>query len=150
MLNADNTLANSAEVEKRHAEIKDWRKRSKKAASLITQTLDDSIVMSLDVHGNNPTLMWAQLGAEYNTITAAQRSSARTYFLMFSIGNDEAYIDVKLRYDDILRRVTAQGGMIGENDRLQTLLGALPPKFDLLREAYHTKDPAPGIQFLWG
>ena len=75
-------------------------------------------MMSLDVHGNNPTFMWAQLGADYNTITAAQRSSARTNFLMFSIGNDEAYIDVKLRYDDILRRVTAQGGMIGENDRL--------------------------------
>ena len=149
VLNADNTSANSAEVEKRHAEIKDWRKRSKKAASLITQTLDDSIVMSLDVHGNNPTLMWAQLGADYNTITAAQRSSARTDFLMFSIGNDETYIDVKLRYDDLLRKVTAQGGMIGENDRLQTLLGALPPKFDLLREAYYTKDPAPGIQFLW-
>ena len=107
VLNADNTSANSAEVEKRHAEIKDWRKRSKKAASLITQTLDDSIVMSLDVHGNNPTLMWAQLGADYNTITAAQRSSARTDFLMFSIGNDETYIDVKLRYDDLLRKVTA-------------------------------------------
>ena len=85
---------------------------------MITQTQDDSIVMSLDVHGNNPTLMWAQLGVDYNTITAAQRSLARTDFLMFSIGNDEAYIDVKLRYDDILRKVTTQGGMIGENDRL--------------------------------
>ena len=39
VLNADNTSANSAKVEKRHAEIKDWRKRSKKAASLITQTV---------------------------------------------------------------------------------------------------------------
>ena len=73
VLNPDNTSANSIEVDKRHAEIKDWRKRSKKAASLITQTLDDSIVMSLDVHKNNPTLMWAQLGADYNTITPTQR-----------------------------------------------------------------------------
>ena len=68
---------------------------------------------------------------------------------MFTIGNDESYIDVKLRYEDLLRKVTAQGGMIGENDRLQTLLGALPQKIDLLREAYYTKDPAPRIQFLW-
>ena len=30
---------NVAEIEKRHAEIKEWRKRSKKAASLITQTV---------------------------------------------------------------------------------------------------------------
>ena len=39
VLNADNTSANSVEVDKRQAEIKDWRKRSKKAASLITQTV---------------------------------------------------------------------------------------------------------------
>ena len=149
VLNPDGVAANTVAVDKRQAEIKDWRKRSKKAASLITQTLDDSIVMSLDVHGNNPTLMWAQLGATYNTITAAQRSSARTDFLMFTINNDDSFIDIKLKYDELLRKVTAQGGMIGDNDRLQTLLGALPQKFDLLREAYHTKDPAPGIQFLW-
>ena len=74
---------------------------------MITQTLDDDIVMSLDAHGNNPTLMWAQLGADYNTITATQRSSARIDFLIFSIGNDETYIDVKLRHDDLLRKVTA-------------------------------------------
>ena len=111
--------------------------------------MDDGIVMSLDVHGNNPTLMWAQFGADYNTITPAQRSSARTYFLMFRIGNDESYIDIKLRYDELLRKVTVQGGMIGDNDRLQTLLGALPEKIDLLREAYFTKDLALGIQFLW-
>ena len=47
-----------------------WKsRRSKKAASLITQTEDDTIVMSLDVHGNNLVLMWAQLGADYNTLT---------------------------------------------------------------------------------
>ena len=118
VLNPDGVAANTVVVDKRQAEIKDWRKRSKKAASLITQTLDDSIVMSLDVHGNNPTLMWAQLGATYNTITAAQRSSARTYFLMFTISNDDSFIDIKLKYDELLRKVTAQGGMIGDNDRL--------------------------------
>ena len=67
------------------------------------QTMDDSIVMSLDVHGNNPTLIWAQLGADYNTVTPAQRSSARTEFLTFMIGNDESYIYIKLRYDELLR-----------------------------------------------
>ena len=59
VLDAANDPVNTVEVEKRHLEIKEWRKRSKKAASLITQTVDDSIVMSLDVHGNNLVLMWA-------------------------------------------------------------------------------------------
>ena len=63
------------------------------------------------------------------------------------IGNDEFYIDIKLRYDELLREVIVQGGMIGANDRLQTLLGALPEKIDLLREAYFTQTP--GIQYLW-
>ena len=103
---ADNAPANSAEVEKRHVEIKDWRKRSKKAASLLTQTVDDSIVMSLDVHGNNPVPIWAQLGADYNTVTPAQRLSARTEFLTFTISEDESYLTIKQRYIELLRRVT--------------------------------------------
>ena len=57
VLNADNTSANSAEVDKRKTEMKDWQKRSKRAASMITQMMDDNIVMGLDVHGNNPVLM---------------------------------------------------------------------------------------------
>ena len=149
VLNTDGTSQNSEEVEKRHVEIKDWRKRANKAASLITQTLDDSIVMSLDVHANNPVLMWAQLSADYNTVTPAQRSSARTDFLNFVIGDEELYIDIKLRYDELLRKVTVQGGMIGDNDRLQTLLGALPRKFDNLRESYFAQLAPPGIQYLW-
>ena len=72
------------------------------------QTVDDSIVMSLDVHGNNPTLIWAQLGADYNTVTPAQRSSARIDFLTFVISNEEPYIVIKLRYDELLRKVTVR------------------------------------------
>ena len=55
---ADDAPENKVEVDIRLAEIKDYRKRSKKAASLIIQTIDDSIVMSLDVHGRDPVLMW--------------------------------------------------------------------------------------------
>ena len=55
-LQRPNTV-HTAEVEKRHLEIKEWRKRSKKAATLVTQIVDDSIVMSLDVHGKNPVLI---------------------------------------------------------------------------------------------
>ena len=65
------------------------------------------------------------------------------------IGNDESYIDIKLRYHELLRKVTVQGGMIGANDRLQTLLRSLPEKFDLLRESYFARTPAPGIQYIW-
>ena len=61
------------------------------------------------------------------------------------IGNDESYIDIKLRYHELLRKVTVQGGMIGANDRLQTLLGSLLEKIDLLRESYFAQTPAPRI-----
>ena len=109
VLDAANNPVNTAEVEKRHLEIKEWRKRSKKAASLITQTVDDNIVMSLDVHGNNPVLMWAQLGADYNTLTPAQRSSARTEFLTFVISGDESFLTIKLRYNELLRKGDSTG-----------------------------------------
>ena len=56
--------------------------------------MDDTIVMSLDVHGNNPVLMWVQLGADYNTVTPAQRSLARTEFLTFIISGDESYLTI--------------------------------------------------------
>ena len=61
------------------------------------------------------------------------------------IGNDKSYIDIKLRYDELLRKVTVQGGMIGANDRLQTLLGSLLEKIDLLRESYFAQTRAPRI-----
>ena len=46
MEDADNqdNRDNRAKVGKRQTDIRDFRKRMKKAASLITQTLDDSIV----------------------------------------------------------------------------------------------------------
>ena len=41
----------------RAQEIRDWKRRFKKAASLITQSLDDSLVRILRVHNKNPLLM---------------------------------------------------------------------------------------------
>ena len=111
--------------------------------------MDDSIVMSLDVHGNNPVLIWAQLGADYNTVTPAQRLSARTEFLSFTISEDESYLTIKQRYNELLRRVTVQNGIINADDRLQTLLGALPKKYDVLRETYFAQTQAPTIDFVW-
>ena len=76
-------------------EIKDFKKRSKKATSLITQSIDDSIVMSLDVHVRNRVHMWAQFIDDYNTITEAQRSAARKGFLNFFIIEGENFLDIK-------------------------------------------------------
>ena len=76
---------NRAEVLVPETEIKEWKKIAQKAASPITQTVDDSIVISLDVHHKNPCLMWANRAAGYNTVTPAIRSMARKEFLNFSI-----------------------------------------------------------------
>ena len=41
----------------RLAEIKDWKRRFRKAASLITSSVDDCMVEMLDVHNKNPILI---------------------------------------------------------------------------------------------
>ena len=118
----DDPADNKSEVVAREIEIKDWRKRSKKVASLITQTVDDTIVMSLDVHNRNPFLMWAQLASDYNTVTPAQRSTARKDFLNFSIAEDETHLEIKQKFNELLRRITGQRGVVSTADQLQTLL----------------------------
>lgn len=141
--------ANQRAIDKRELEIKDFKKRSKRAASLITQTLDDSLVMSLEVHGRDPVAMWDQLAADYNTVTPAQRNAARLNFLTFTILEEETHLEIKQRYNELLRVVMVQGGTIDAADRLQTLLNALPSKFDMLLESYYSQTPPPGIDYLW-
>ena len=75
-------------------EIKDSKKRSKKVAYLITHTIDDNIVMRLDVHERNPVHMWAQLDDDCNTVTLAQRSTVRKEFLNLFITKDETLLDI--------------------------------------------------------
>ena len=78
----------------RQAEIKAFRKRAKKAASLITQIVHDSIVMSLDVHQRDPALMWTQLVNDCNTVTPAQLSLARINFLNLEISEEESQLEI--------------------------------------------------------
>lgn len=68
---AHNALANGLAVGQREPEMKDFQKRSKKAASLITKMIDCSIVMSLDMHGKNYVAMWNMLAANFNIGTLA-------------------------------------------------------------------------------
>ena len=140
---------NDEAVEKRQVEIKAFRKRAKKAASLITQTVDDSIVMSLDVHQRDPALMWEQLANDYNTVTPAQLSTARRNFLNFEISEEESYLEIKQRYNELLRKLIVQKGTMSVEDRLDTLLGALPEKYDILRETFFAQTEAPTIDFIW-
>ena len=145
----DGVQENKPQVDARLAEIKDFRKRSKKAASLITQTLDDTIVMSLDVHGRDPVLMWNQIDADYNNVTPAQKTAARKEFLMFEVSEEETYLEIKLRYNELIRKIIVQGGAINEEDRLETLLTSLPKKYDHLKESYYAQPDAPGIDYIW-
>ena len=58
------TTADVIAIATRRDEIKDWKKRLKKAASLITQSVDDGIVQTLSVHGKDPKLIWDALSAD--------------------------------------------------------------------------------------
>ena len=80
---------------------------------------------------------------DYNTITPAQWSLARKYFLNFNITKDETFLVIKQKTNELLRKIIGQGGVVSVADRLQTVLGALPKKSDMLRESYFAQTPAP-------
>ena len=55
---------------------------------------------------------------------------------------------MKQRFNELLREVGGQNGVVSAEDQLQTLLGSLPAKFDILRETYFSMTPAPNINYL--
>ena len=101
------------------------------------------------VHHKNPVLIWVQLAADFNTITPAQLSLARRDFLNFAIPEDEPYLTSKQNFNDLLRRDSAQGGVMSPDDRIQTLLGSLPERFDTIRETFFAQRPLPTIEYIW-
>ena len=107
-----------ADIATRVLEIKDWRRRFKKAASLITQSVDDSLVQMLNVHNKNPILIWAALASDFNTITPAQQSLARQDFQNFVITEDETHLEIKQNFKELLRKVVAQNGTVSVADQL--------------------------------
>ena len=143
------TVAEAQLIAVRFKEIREFKKRYKKATSLITQSVDDGIVQTLSVHNKDPKLIWDSLAADYNTVTPAQLSLARQDFLNFRVTESETYLEIKQRFDDLIRRVVQQNGTVTADDQLQTLLGSLPAKFDILRESYFSVEPAPNISYLW-
>ena len=133
----------------RAAEIKDWKRRFRKAASMITQSVDDSMVQMLDVHNKNPILIWAALREDYNTVTPAQLAQAVHNFSGYIVTEDDTFLQLKHNFDELLRKVIEQGGAISSVEQLQTLLGALPMKYDILRESFYSMTPAPPISYMW-
>ena len=77
------TAADVLAIAEPRVEIKDWKRRYKKAASLIVQSVDNGMAQSLDVHGKDPKLIWDSLAADFNTITPAQQTLARQDFQAF-------------------------------------------------------------------
>ena len=39
--------------------------------------------------------------------------------------------------------------VVSDEDKLQTLLGSLPERFDTIRESYFAQTPAPSIDYIW-
>ena len=113
--------ANQADIARRterESEIKDWRRRYRKAASMITQAVDDSMVQMLDVHNKNPILIWAALKEDYNTVTPAQLAQAAHNFLGYIITEDDTFLQLKHNFDELLRKVVEQGGSISPAEQL--------------------------------
>lgn len=97
----DGVQENKPQADFMAAKIKDFRKRSKKVASLITHTIDDTTVMILDVHGRNLVLMWIELGEDYINVTLAQKSAKRKEFLDFEISEKETYVENQTKIQQV-------------------------------------------------
>ena len=61
---ANGVVTNQAKIHESREKLKDYKKRTKKAASFITQMVDVSIVMSLDMHKKYPHAMWEHLAKD--------------------------------------------------------------------------------------
>lgn len=114
--------------------------------------MDDGIVMSLDTCNWDPVVMWKKLATDYNKVTDSQRASARKAFLNFKIQKEENYLQIQNRYNDLIRQVLVQGGTLTDENRRDTLLGALPRKYDTLKEAYFAQGAIgalPIVDYIW-
>ena len=102
---ADDALAlvNQVAVDSRRGEIKEFCRRFKKAASLITQRVDESIVMSLDVYIRNLVAMWKQLAYDFNTVTLAQLKGARREFENLAFTGSETFLEMKQTFNELVR-----------------------------------------------
>ena len=96
--------------------MKDYNKRTKKAASLMTQIFNDNIVMSLDVHNKDPRDMWDQLARDYDIVTPAQRMAAREASVDLTITEESTHLKIKQEFSELLRKVAAQGEAISVDE----------------------------------
>lgn len=71
-LTIDRAVINREEVAESTAAIKDFTKRKKKATSMITQTIDENLVMNLDICDRDPCLLRENFAAYFNRTTPAQ------------------------------------------------------------------------------
>ena len=99
------TAAEALAIAAHRKEIKDFKRRYKKATSLITQSVDDGIVQTLNVHDKDPKLIWDALSTDYDTVTPAQLSLARQDFYEFPCDRGLKLPGAKAK----VQRVASQG-----------------------------------------
>lgn len=133
----------------RKKDIKEYKRRYKRAVSLITRSVDDSLVQALSVYEKDPHRIWMALEADFNTVTSAKLSLARQNFMSFRILDDESFLDIKHRFEELVRKVVQQKGILTVDDKLQVLVCGLPERYDILRESFFGMRPAPDIDYMW-
>ena len=68
------------------------------------------------MHGKDPKLIWDALSADYKKVTPAPLSLARQDFQNFRVTEDETYVEMKQRFNDLLRKVGEQNGIVSGAD----------------------------------
>ena len=132
------------------ADLRDFGKRSRKAASLIMQTVSDKISITIESLSDDPMAMWLKLKNDYEQVSPALKQLAKREFLAFEMADEEKCIDSKNRFENLVGNCVLQNLVISEEDQVLTLMDAIPEKYDPLKDTYYNNTPLPGIAWLWG
>lgn len=105
----DGAVTNKTDITESRPKLEYFKTSFKKDASLVTQTVDDNIVTSLDVLDRDPRAIWDQLARVYGTLTPAQHMAARKACVDSTISEESTHLEIKQSFSRLLRKVTLLG-----------------------------------------
>ena len=128
-------------------ELKDFGRRYKKATSLITNSIDDKIVIMLKGL-SGPVAIWKKLAADFNMKSAGITQMMKKDFLMFNVDGGESVLQIKYRFEYELEKCRSNGIGLEAAKLAITLLDALDGTYDAMKESYWNHEPLQSMDWI--
>ena len=141
---------NEAEMDQYSADLKSFRKRTKKVVMLIMSLVSKDIATVLEQFERDPKSMWNYLKDEYDKITPDLRQHVKEKLNSFRVNEKLSVRDIQLEFLTIFRECTHQNYTVNKEDQVMTLFsGMARTKYGLLKRLYYRQKEAPGIDRIW-